>query len=726
MFAGRLFPAMIMSAFLCTVYAQDIDSVAMTVSLGDIVVGSEPYRRVVARSSSMSLEVADEGFLARHLTGNLTQTLEHLPGIHSMDIGSGFAKPVIRGMGFNRISVAENGIKQEGQQWGADHGLEIDAFGVGRITVLKGPASLLYGSDAMGGAIEISQPPPPGEDMIFGEVVALGKSVSGTVAGSVMVGVRHGGWHGRLRYSEQRHGDYHIAADTVVYLTQRMPVEGRRLKNTAGLERDASLYAGYRSGGYLSTYTVSNAYQRSGFFPGAHGLPDVSRLESDGDSRNVGFPYSLVNHLKIASGQQYACYGDDGGSVSVRLDAGYQRNDREEWSLFHTHYPGQAPPAADPGKELSFTLDTYSLSARLTASAANGFSHTAGLDAQYQANAIGGYSFLLPSYKRFTAGALWLASYRVSEAFSVSGGVRFDYGRLRSDAYHDGYLEAYLVGRGYEGERLAAYHWSSFPVTRDFGNLSGSVGFVFVMGGGHEVKSNIGRSYRLPGANELASNGVHHGAFRHEQGTPSLSAEEGWQWDVSYAYEGGGVSFSLTPFVALYDNYIYLRPTGEWSALPHAGQIYRYTGAGAFFAGGEAALSIAFLRRLRYDLSAGYVYTYNVDERIPLSFSPPPSMRNMLSFGAGRLTAWVELHSVASQGRVARNEDPTPGAHILGAGLSLSVGLGGGDAEVILSGANLFDKAFYNHLSFYRKVEIPEPGRNICLTIKLPFNNKLQ
>lgn len=93
-------------------------------------------------------------------------------------------------MGFNRIAVLENGIKQEGQQWGADHGLELDAFNIGAVNVLKGPSSLLYGSDAMGGVIDITPPLIPSVDMLFGDVTLLGKSVNGTLAGSLMLGLK--------------------------------------------------------------------------------------------------------------------------------------------------------------------------------------------------------------------------------------------------------------------------------------------------------------------------------------------------------------------------------------------------------------------------------------------------------------------------------------------------------------------------------------------------------
>ncbi|MDR1259609.1 MAG: TonB-dependent receptor [Tannerellaceae bacterium] len=723
MFAKRFLPAV----FLCGcvwlpagAQQQEADSVSKTVSLDGVVVSAGSYHKAAERASSLPLEIADERFLRQHFTGNITQTLEHLPGVHSMDIGQGFSKPVIRGMGFNRISVAENGIKQEGQQWGADHGLEIDAFGVGRITVRKGPASLLYGSDAMGGAIEISQSPPPEDNRVFGEAVVMGRSVNDALGGSLMLGIRHDGWYARLRYTEQRFADYRLPADTVVYLSQRMPVEGRRLKNTAGFERDASLYAGYKTGAYASSYTLSRTFQKTGFFPGAHGIPDASRLADDGDARNIDLPYSLVEHLKAASRQQYV-FGD--GRATAWIDLGYQRNDREEWSLFHTHYTGQKAPEKDPDRELAFTLDTYSASARLRLfSPGSRWEHTAGWDVQAQRNRVGGYSFLLPSYDRFTAGALWLTSYHPSPELSISAGIRYDYGRIRSDAYTDPYLMAYLTGRGYTGEALESYRWRSYPVSRRFGDFSGSVGFVWTPGGGaHQFKSNIGRSFRLPGAAELASNGVHHGAFRHEQGSPMLSSEQGWQLDAGYTYESASVRLSVSPFFAWFSNYIYLRPTGEWSALPHAGQIYRYTGAEAVFAGAEASLRVGLTSHLAWELTAEYVYTYNVDERVALSFSPPAGVRNTLSWTGGGFSVSAELQSVASQRRVARNEEATPGVHLIHAQADYSARLGRTRVGLTLSVHNMLNTAFLNHLSFYRKAEIPEPGRNISLIIKLPF-----
>ena len=712
---------LVMSCWVLPAFAQQKDSVAMSIRLDDVRVVSESYRKTTGRASALPLEIAGEQFLQQHFSGNLAQTLAHLPGIHSMDIGSGFAKPMIRGMAFNRITVTENGIKQEGQQWGADHGLEIDAFGAERVVVRKGPASLLYGSDAMGGAIEITQLPPPADNQVFGQALISGKSVNGTLGGSLMTGFRRNAWYAKLRYSEQHFADYRIPADTVVYLTQYMPVHGRRLKNTAGSERDASLHAEYRKGAYGAAYDLSNAFQKTGFFPGAHGIPDASRLTDDGNRRDTDLPFSLVNHLKASSRQQY-----NFGTGIASYEAGYQRNDREEWSLFHTHYATQPPPEKEPDKELDFSLETFSSLAKVRIFPSENWEHTFGWDAQYQQNRIGGYSFLLPAYRRFTTGLLWLAAHNLRPGLSLSGGIRYDFGQVHSDAFADPYLETYLRERGYTASQLEAYRWRSYPVSRRFGDVSASAGLVWTPDEARQFKANVGRSFRLPGAGELASNGVHHGAFRHEQGDPSLSSERGWQCDLAYAYQAPGVSLSFSPFAAWFGNYIYLKPTGEWSALPHAGQIYRYTGAEAVFAGAEASLSVDFLHRFTYAFTAEYVHTYNVDEHIPLSFSPPASINNTVSWKRKNIEVYAGLQSIAAQHRTARNEEATPGAHLLHAGASFSAMLCGTRAEVHLSARNLLDAAYYNHLSFYRKVEIPEPGRCFQFIIRLPFKYSLK
>ena len=500
-----------------------------------------------------------------------------------------------------------------------------------------------------------------------------------------------------------------------------MPVYGRKLKNTAGIERNIGFFAQYQRQRYKANYSVSNVYQKTGFFPGAHGIPDVSRVEDDGDSRNMELPYSKVNHLKVTTLQQYAWE-----KLVLSGDFGFQNNHREEWSVFHTHYGSQPVPEKDPEKELAFILNTLSASVKVRFIGSSSWEHALGWDGQHQRNDISGYSFLLPEYYRSTTGLLWLTTYKPNNVISVSGGMRYDYGYIHISSHEDAYLADYLRKQGYDEEQVEHYKWNSHAVKKKFGDYSFSLGLVWTPSERHMVKANVGRSFRLPGANELAANGVHHGTFRHEQGDTNLKSEQGWQMDASYNLRYNGFSISVSPFVSWFSNYIFLRPTGEWSVLPHAGQIYRYTGAEALFAGTEATIDIHFLRSFNYRISGEYVYTYNCDEHIPLSFSPPFSMRNTLTWQRKQVMLYAEWQSIARQNRVDRNEDRTPGANLFHLGGSLNIPIRGNQAiEITLTARNIFNTRYYNHLSFYRKVEIPEPGRNFQLLIKIPFKKLL-
>ncbi|MFI3298545.1 MAG: TonB-dependent receptor [Rikenellaceae bacterium] len=695
--------------------AQDTVDSLLYQTIDSVSVVRDAQRRA-QRTNTMPMVVVSKAEMALNFSGNLMNSLEYLPGVQSMSVGSGFSKPMIRGMAFNRVSVIDNYVKQEGQQWGSDHGLEIDAYNVDQVNIQKGPASLLFGSDAMGGVIEILSPTVPITDGLFGSVDMLTKSVNWLYGGSLMMGYKRGRWFVRARYSEQHYADYAVPTDTIVYLTQKIPIADGHLNNTAGFDRSGSLYTQYKGDDFSVSFLVSNAYQRVGFFAGAHGIPDASNVIDDGNRRDIDLPYSFVNHFK--SSVHLRKWWDN---ISLSWDVAYQNNHREEWSEFHTHYSNQDAPTIDPDRELAFMLNTSSSGLKTTFLHSSELKSTASLDLQYQDNDIAGYSFLLPAYTRFTTGVAWVSTYTPNDKLLISGGLRYDFGHIRTDEYVDEYLVDYLYGMGYSDEVVEQNRVRSYSTDRTFGDYSFSAGVVWNINNENTLRFNLGRSFRLPGANELASNGVHHSSFRHEQGDASLSSECGWQVDTEYNLSSKYVSVNVSPFLSWYSNYIYLRPTGEWSVLPHAGQIYRYSESEALFAGGELSVMVKLPFNFRYEFSGEYCYTYNFTENTALPYSPPLSMRNRLFWEYKGWTLFGEWHFVGDQNRVARNEDPTPGAQLFNFGLTLLLPFISDGATATLQADNIFNTKYLNHLSYYRQVEIPEPGRNFQLSIKIPL-----
>lgn len=673
--------------------------------------------------SSLPVEEISRNYLLRNNATNFVQTLASLPGISAMDIGAGFSKPVIRGLGFNRVAVVDRGIVQQNQQWGADHGLEIDQYDVDQVRVHKGPMSLFHGSDAMGGVIELLPPQVPERDMLWGDATLIGKSNNNLLGASVMTSLKRGNLFYRARATVQSYADYRIPADTIEYLTWRMPVHERRMKNTAGREVDLSLAANYTGERFNSWLHLSDIFSKNGYFPGAHGVPSLGRLEPDGSARNVEMPYATSNHFKLISNNRWHL----SEVTRLSLDLGFQQNYREELSPFHTHYSNQLPPVEDADLELQFRLRTYSANVRMQLDEEKRWSKTFGLTTEIQYNRVGGYSFLLPHFERFSAGAYWLNRVKVTDRFQLTGGIRFDAGSMKVEEHHDPVLAAYLGMQGLPPAEIDFYARRSIGLERTFSDFSGSVGFAFHPDNHHTLRMNIGKSFRYPGAHELASNGLHHGAFRHEQGNSELHSEKGYQLDLDYQVEKGKFRLTLNPFIGWFTNYIYLEPSGSWSILPHAGQIYRYREAEAMMAGGELIAELALNEKWQVTSDLAYVYNRNLTDHYPLPFSPPTVVTTDLTYGGegdGPIRSYsfrLEHRWVMAQHRVARNELWTPGAALWNIAAHLQWQVGGRRVITDLQVDNLFNRAFLNHLSFYRRLNAPEPGRNVQLIMKIPF-----
>ena len=186
-------------------------------SVQDVVVlGNHTQRNLQMKSSQNIVSVSDE-FLNANLGGSLMQSLKSIPGVKAMSIGSGESKPSIRGLGFNRMAVTENGIKHEGQQWGEDHGLEINQFDVDRVEIVKGPSALLYGSDAIGGVINLFSDRVP--DRPFGGKAHLfARSNNASLGAAVQLGgAMRNGFYWKATLTGSDYADYRVPTDSIQY-----------------------------------------------------------------------------------------------------------------------------------------------------------------------------------------------------------------------------------------------------------------------------------------------------------------------------------------------------------------------------------------------------------------------------------------------------------------------------------------------------------------------------
>lgn len=693
-------------------------------SLEEVVV-QDNYAEIRKKTESLNVEVVNDDYLKQNLGGSLMQSLERLPGVSTIDIGSGQSKPVIRGLGFNRIVVVENGIKHEAQQWGSDHGLEIDQYAADRLEVIKGPSSLIYGSDAIGGVIDIKQNHIPEKNSINGKIDLTGKTNNRLAGTSIMFAGRKDWFYGKLQATVSDYGDYRVPTDSVEIYSYKAPLHNNQLRNTAGQEYNFHLGFGVLFPQFQSRFYISSVNSKNGFFANAHGVEprNVDTDLHDKSSRDILYPYHQVSHFKVVNKTFWQL-----GNVNYSADLGYQHNFRQERSEYVSH--GYMPPVfpdyleMDEDLEREFDKHVYSGRLKINYKANQALVFDCGVSGEFQDNNIDGYGFIIPAFTQYSTGTFFLAKYSFSNRSIISAGMRYDYGKINTRVYNDWFQSP--VDDNEEMEYLQR----AGDLTRNFSNISWSMGYNYTPED-WIFKMNVGKSFRMPIAKELAANGVNYHNFSYEVGDPDLDAEVSYQLDAGVEYHSKRFAIGTTPFVNYFSNYIYLNPTSEHDRLYGNGnQVYRYTQSKVFRFGGEIHAHYQLLKSLQVGIMGEYVYAEQLSgekKGFTLPFSPPASAIINLKYRTEQLAfilnpyITVDYRLTAAQNRIVPPEETTDGYQLVNLGAGGKIIIGSQDMEISMQVQNLFNQKYFNHTSYYRLINIPEAGRNFMLNVSIPF-----
>ncbi len=689
-----------------------------------IVNGNAAEKR--KKEESLNVETVNSSFIQRNLGGSLMQSLQKLPGVKTISIGSGGSKPLIRGLSFNQVIVVENGLKHEGQQWGADHGLEIDQYAVNRVEIIKGPSSFIYGSDAVGGAVNIKPLPLPSRNSFGGSVNLTGKSNNALFGSSFNLYGRNENWFFDSRVTTMDYGDYRVPTDVVHVYSYAVPLYKNHLRNTAGRELDFHLSTGYSGEKLKSVFYFSNVHTKSGFFANAHGLEprNVDTELHDKSSRDILMPYQQVNHLKVSNTTSFNL-----GNHAFETQIGFQKNFRRESSHYVNH--GYMPPIypddmyAPQDLERQYDKDVWSFSAK-DEFRINQHQITVGTNVVAQENAIGGWSFLIPAFTQFNAGLFAYDKVELNDKWFLHGAVRYDYGNIKMKSYYDWFQSPVSENNQTQLEYLQR----SDDLTKTFNSFTWSAG-VNYNPGNLTLKANLGSSFRMPIAKELASNGVNYHYFRFEKGNPNLDAERSYQLDLGMEWQQQNWSFQLTPFVNYFPNFIYLNPTSAHDIYYGAGnQVFEYEQSKVFRYGAEFQTRYYFIKSLSAEIAAEYLYSEQKSgskKGYTLPFSPPPSVLFGLNYepqtGFFKDSYFsVDYRLTAAQNHIVPPEKKTAESHVFNVALGTKIKTGKETISINVQIQNLFNTKYLNHTSFYRLIELPEAGRNIIVSMKIPFS----
>lgn len=677
------------------------------------------------KEESLNIETVNSSFIQRNLGGSLMQSLQRIPGVKTISIGSGGSKPLIRGLSFNQVIVVENSIKHEGQQWGADHGLEIDQYAVNRVEIIKGPSSFMYGSDAIGGAVNIKPVPVPEQNTLGGSIDFTGKSNNEQFGGSINLFGRNEKWFFDTRMTVMYYGDYRVPTDTVHVYNYAVPLYKNRLRNTAGRELDLHASTGYVSEEFKSVLYASNVYSKSGFFANAHGLEprNVDTELHDKSSRDILMPFQEVTHTKISNTTSFQA-----GNHQLETQLGFQKNFRREWSHYVNH--GFMPPLypddmhAPQHLERQYDKEVFSIAIKDEFSI-NKHQITVGMNGEKQQNTINGWSFLIPDFQQITAGLFAYDKIRISDLWLLHGAVRLDYGKIEMEQYNDWFLSEITEN----GQTTSQYLKRSDDLTKTFQSFNWSAG-VNYNPGKLTLKANLGTSFRMPIAKELASNGVNYHYFRFEKGNPNLSAERSYQLDLGLEWQENKWSIQLSPFFNYFPNYIYLNPTSQHDIYYGAGnQVFEYEQSKVMRYGGELQTRYQFLPVLSVEILAEYLYSEQLSgnkKGYTLPFSPPASVLFGMTYSPAiknlRDTYFsIDYRYTATQNQIVPPEKKTASSNVFNLALGTKLKTGKQDFTISLQVQNLFNTKYLNHTSFYRLIELPEASRNIILSVKVPF-----
>ena len=612
-------------------------------------------------------------------SSNIIDAISHQPGVSQITTGGGISKPVIRGLGYNRIVTVNDGIRQEGQQWGDEHGIEVDAQSVHSVEILKGPATLMYGSDAMAGVLVLHETPVMPQGKMALNVGAEYQTNNHLFDYTVDFAGNQKGWVWNWRWSEKDAGEYMNKVDG-------------RVPGSQFHERALTGMLGVNRGWGYSHLKLSYYHLKPGLIEGERN-EDTGLLEPSEAFQKIG-------HYKAVLDNSFLI-----GDGSLKAVVGYQQNCRREFEN-----------AEELG--LDFRLHTVNYDIHYLQASNTDWQYAAGISGMWQYSENLGEECLIPSYRLFDAG-LFASVTRHFDSLTLSGGLRYDMRWLHS----------------YEQLDDDVLRFTDF--TRNFQGLTGSVGAIYNVTPKLNMRLNLSKGFRAPNLSELGSNGEHEGTFRYEIGNQQLSPEHSWQLDYGIDYSSEMISTQLSLFANHIENYIFL----EKLTSDATDNRFQYRQGTARLLGFEAVVDIHPVEPLHFENSFSYVNARQLnqpEESRWLPFTPAPRWNSNLRYDIIRdgrtltdtfVSLGLECYLRQNHAHTAYGtETPTPSYTLLNltAGTDLrwhhrTI------ASIYLSATNLTNRAYQSHLSRLKYADGPgicNMGRSFRIKILIPVTFK--
>ncbi len=637
------------------------------------------------RSSQNEIPIPVKKVSSEDLTAsgeaNVVQALSQVPGVNSVNTGVSIAKPQIRGLSYNRVLVYAMGVPVDNQQWGDEHGLSITALGIDGVEVIKGPASLIYGADAMGGVLHFIDEKPAKINTVEGKLKQEYYTNTNGLQSLVNIKTARKNFRFGLGASFANHADYKQP--------NNVRVTNTRFHNTA--------IKG--SAGFVLKHWISDWHYL--YNQTALGIPEEISIQNI--RKNLLPPNQLVTDQILSSSNTFIFK-----KHKIKLNAGILSNVRKEYE--EQAFPVKSFRVTNDSSVLSMRLQTLNYDIKWYLPKIKNWEIIIGSQGKWQQNTnFNHQEYLIPDAKVWQAGWFGLFKY-VKQALSFLGGLRYDIKNISSLPMGMVNAEGYMPG-----------------LSLQYANINGSAGVAWQLSTKTTLQVNVASGFRVPNLAELASNGIHEGTFRYEIGNPALNIEQNVEPDVIITHQGKHISFSANAFYNTIFNYIYLAPT---DSQINSIKVYTYEQNSAYLYGGEATFDIHphpydWLHiELSYASVTGKTFSGDYLPRIPANSGSITLKANVKQW-----RKWQDLYISVSpryyfpQRHIAFAETPTADYTLL------NIMVGGMFKTVFrwfVSGQNILNARYTNHLSRLKYKGINGMGRNITFGVAYYFNAALK
>ncbi len=653
----------------------------------DEVILSAPFNKLQSENV-MKIESKSIETLKKAGAPTLMQGISNIPGVAEITTGTGIGKPVIRGLSGNRVLVYTQGVRLENQQFGSEHGLGMSESGIESVEVIKGPASLLYGSDALGGVLYLNPEKFAYQDETK---VTLSQSFfSNTLGSNTSIGVKTSKKKIKFiaRGGFNSHADYQIP-------------NGDRVTNSRFTEKDFKAGIGLNLDQFVTEFRYN--YNQSEI-----GIPEG--IEQQTTSRSVALPYQDLNtHILSLHNHFYL------NKSKIDLNLGFTVNNRKEFEDEHEDHDAEDEDEhGDEEAALDMKLKTFSYDLKYNLAKMGQFETIAGLQGMYQENQNFGEEILIPDAITNDIGLLVTSTFSINDKNSLQGGIRYDHRNLSSSSFEK------------EDPDMVSQEIVIDGLDRSFSNFTFSLGYKNVFLDKLTTRINMASGFRAPNLAELTSFGVHHGSNRFEIGNPDLESEQNFQMDLSMEYGNKHIEVFANGFYNILNNYIFASPTGE---MIEDFQVFEYVQSDANLYGGEFGIHFHPHPFDWLHLESSYETVIgkqtNGGDYLPLI--PANKWANTVRVEIKGTETFNEIYtalvldSFFEQNKVSVNETVTPAYNLLHLRMGANLSFEKIDIGMNLSFNNLLDETYISHLSVLKTDLIPNPGRNIVLGLNFKF-----